>query len=73
MAPRTIGILLFENVEELDAVGPWEVCPGGRANIRKTATTSITMADTLDPVTCAKGLRIMPRTSRVADAPPSRC
>jgi hypothetical protein len=24
-AKRTIGILLFENVEELDAVGPWEV------------------------------------------------
>ena len=23
--PRTIGILLFDDVEELDAVGPWEV------------------------------------------------
>jgi len=22
---RTIGILLFDGVEELDAVGPWEV------------------------------------------------
>ena len=24
-SPRTIGILLFDGVEELDAVGPWEV------------------------------------------------
>ena len=23
--PRTIGIVLFEDVEELDAAGPWEV------------------------------------------------
>ena len=23
--PRRIGILLFDGVEELDAVGPWEV------------------------------------------------
>ena len=27
-ARRTIGILLFDGVEELDAVGPWEVLAG---------------------------------------------
>jgi hypothetical protein len=31
--PRRIGIFLFDLVEEIDAIGPWEASPGGRITI----------------------------------------
>ena len=62
----TIGILLFDDVEELDFVGPWEVL---------TATAQVTgqgrvvtIAERSDPVRCAKGLRVLPEHG-FADAP----
>ena len=65
---RTFGILLFDDVEELDFVGPWEVF---------TATTKhlfpedriVTIAQEAKPVRCAKGLRVLPDVA-FADAPP---
>ena len=65
---KTIGILLFENVEELDAVGPWEVLSYWARENPDDGYRVITMADTLEPVTCAKGLRLLPDMT-TADAP----
>ncbi len=55
---NTIGILLFDGVEELDAVGPWEVF--GVAAKEQPDIRTITIAPTMDVVTCAKGLRLLP-------------
>jgi transcriptional regulator GlxA family with amidase domain len=65
---KTIGILLFDN-EELDAVGPWEVLAYWTREHPEDGFDIITMADTRDPVTCAKGLRLLPDVS-VSEAPP---
>ena len=54
----TIGILLFEDSEELDFVGPWEVftmAAQGRDDIRV-----LTLAESAEPVRCAKGMRVIP-------------
>jgi transcriptional regulator GlxA family with amidase domain len=67
-ATRTIGILLFENVEELDAVGPWEVLSYWTREHPEDGYSVMTMADTLEPITCAKGLRICADVL-TADAP----
>ena len=39
-APRHIGLFLFDGVEELDGVGPWEVLGTGHATIPRTAGPS---------------------------------
>lgn len=69
MSVKTIGILLFENVEELDAVGPWEVLSYWTLTHPEDGYEVRMLADTLDPVRAAKGLRMLPDTAR-ADAPP---
>ena len=61
----TTGILLFDQVEELDFVGPWEVFTvarrdGRRGGHRGRATR---------PVRCAKGMRVLPDHT-FADCPP---
>ncbi|TAJ49558.1 MAG: DJ-1/PfpI family protein [Herbiconiux sp.] len=66
---KTIGILLFENVEELDAVGPWEVLSYWTLNHPDDGYEVRMLADTLEPVRAAKGLRMLPDTA-LADAPP---
>ncbi|AXH35472.1 DJ-1/PfpI family protein [Humibacter sp. BT305] len=66
---KTIGILLFDDVEELDAVGPWEVLAYWTRTFPEDGYEVRMLADTLDPVTCAKGLRLLPDTT-VAEAPP---
>lgn len=53
---RTIGIVLFNDTEELDWAGPWEVLTAGA----KDGDRVITVAETLDPIRCAKGLRVLP-------------
>ncbi|MFB2556747.1 DJ-1/PfpI family protein [Herbiconiux liangxiaofengii] len=69
MSVKTIGILLFENVEELDAVGPWEVLAYWTLNHPEDGYEVRMLAETLDPVTCAKGLRVLPHLTR-DEAPP---
>lgn len=54
-----IGILLFEDVEELDAVGPFEVLAWAAAE-REGFASVFTVAEGTGPVRCAKGLRIVP-------------
>ncbi|MDN4642035.1 DJ-1/PfpI family protein [Agreia sp. PsM10] len=66
---RHIGILLFDDVEELDAVGPWEVLSWWTRTNPEDGYDVLMMADSLDPVTCAKGMRILPDV-RVDAAPP---
>ncbi|HTO09353.1 MAG TPA: DJ-1/PfpI family protein [Myxococcota bacterium] len=62
----TTGILLFEDFEELDAVGPWEVFTVARQLFPENRV--VTIARTKDPVRAAKGMRVLPDHS-FADAP----
>ncbi len=64
----TIGILIFEGVEELDFVGPWEVFTAA-AHVAGDGRDSVCLiAEALTPVRCAKGMRVLPDVS-LADAP----
>ncbi|BDZ49939.1 putative transcription regulator, AraC family protein [Frondihabitans sucicola] len=65
---KTIGILLFDGVEELDAVGPWEVLAWWTLHHPEDGYEVVTLAETDARVTCAKGLRILPDLA-LADAP----
>ena len=62
------GILLFPGVEELDAVGPWEMAtlwarqPSGPGQC-------LLIAQGEGPITCAKGMVLLPHAS-FASAPP---
>ena len=62
------GILLFPGVEELDAVGPWEMAtlwarqPSGPGQSQQIAQGE-------GPITCAKGMVLLPHAS-FASAPP---
>jgi transcriptional regulator GlxA family with amidase domain len=55
---KHIGILLFPDVEELDAVGPWEVLAFWARTWPDDGYAVTTLAKDAGPVTCAKGLRI---------------
>ncbi|MCU1484806.1 MAG: ThiJ/PfpI family protein [Actinomycetia bacterium] len=52
----TTGILLFDDVEELDFAGPWEVL----TSARKDGDVVVTVAEHDRPVQAAKGLRVVP-------------
>ena len=64
---RTLGILLFDDVEELDFAGPWEVFTALRAAVDDSLQV-LTVAERDGPVRCAKGLRVLPDHS-FANAP----
>jgi transcriptional regulator GlxA family with amidase domain len=53
---KTIGIVIFPNVEELDFVGPWEVF----TRVGADECRVFTVAQTTDPIRCSKGLRVLP-------------
>jgi transcriptional regulator GlxA family with amidase domain len=55
-----IAIALFEEAEELDFAGPWEVLAAWATQWPDDGVEVFTVADTLEPVTCAKGLRVLP-------------
>jgi transcriptional regulator GlxA family with amidase domain len=64
---NTIGIVVFENAEELDFVGPWEVFTmAAQANGEDRV---VLIAERAEPVRCAKGLRVVPDFA-YPDAPP---
>jgi len=63
----TTGILLFEDMEELDFVGPWEVFTMARMGEHE-ADRVVTIAERKEPVRAAKGLRVLPDHD-FADAP----
>lgn len=54
----TIAIALFDDAEELDWAGPWEVLRAWQLQFDDDVSV-FTVADTLEPVTCAKGLRVI--------------
>lgn len=54
----TIGLLLFEDLEELDLVGPWEVLSMATADL--PASRVVGIAERSAAVRCAHGLRLLP-------------
>jgi transcriptional regulator GlxA family with amidase domain len=62
----TIGMLIFDGAEELDFVGPWEVFT--MAGKQRDDIRVVTIAESARPVTCAKGMRVVPDHT-LADAP----
>ena len=55
-----IGIALFEGAEELDWAGPWEVLAAWARQWPDDGVEVFTLAREDGPVTCAKGLRVLP-------------
>jgi putative intracellular protease/amidase len=56
----TYGILVFDGVQELDFVGPWEVFHGS-SRCRDRADSVVLVAERPDLVRCANAVPIMPR------------
>lgn len=63
-----IAMTMFPDLEELDLVGPWEVLSAWARMWPDDGVSVFTMAVDSSPVTCAKGLRILPDHT-YADAP----
>lgn len=59
MGTTNVGIVLFDDVEELDATGPWEVLKSA-AQGRPEELAVVTIAERPEIVRCAKGLRVQP-------------
>jgi transcriptional regulator GlxA family with amidase domain len=55
----TYGLLIFDDAEELDFVGPWEVFTTS-SMVRDHADTAALIAERPGPVRCAKGMRVVP-------------
>jgi len=68
----TYGILLFDDCEELDVVGPWEVFTASAmvraAEHREQVDSAVMIADSLEPVRFNKGMRALPHHT-LDDAP----
>jgi transcriptional regulator GlxA family with amidase domain len=66
---KNIGILLFPDVEELDAVGPWEVLSYWTRSHPEDGFAVTTLSQFGGLIECAKGLTLQAQLS-YADAPP---
>jgi len=55
----TYGLLIFDDAEELDFAGPWEVFTAS-SMLRDQADTAVLIAERAAPVRCAKGMRVLP-------------
>ena len=55
-----IAIVVFDGAEELDWAGPWEVLAAWSRMWPDDGVTAYTVADSLEPVVCARGLRVLP-------------
>ncbi|MEO0649708.1 MAG: DJ-1/PfpI family protein [Planctomycetota bacterium] len=62
----SVGIVTFEGAEELDFIGPWEVFT--MATRAAEGRQVELLAPSLEPVHCAKGLRVLPDRT-LDDAP----
>jgi transcriptional regulator GlxA family with amidase domain len=62
--PSTIGLLIFDDAEELDFVGPWEVFTMLNEVCARTGRERphdvMLIAERDSPVRCAKGMRVLP-------------
>lgn len=54
-----LGIVLFPGTEELDFCGPWEMFTMWR-DVAAGPRECLIVAETREPVRCAKGLRVLP-------------
>ena len=54
-----IAVAVFEGAEELDWAGPWEVLAAWALQWPEDGVEVLTVGDTLEPITCAKGLRVL--------------
>ena len=54
-----IAVFVFEGAEELDFVGPWEVLAMWAKSF-DDGVEVFTISESTEPVTCAKGLRVIP-------------
>lgn len=63
--PRYLGILLFDQMEELDAIGPWEVFAWWTQHFPGDGYLATTFSAAGRPVTCEKGLVVQPHHSTV--------
>lgn len=68
-SPRTIGILLFDGVEELDAVGPYEVLAYWTRTYPADGYAVSCLSTDGEPVTGAKGL-VLGAHGTVGQSPP---
>lgn len=70
---KAIGILLFDDVEELDFVGPYEVFTMVNETLKRQGLDPthrvMLLAEKAAPVRCAKGMRVLPDAT-LAEAPP---
>ncbi len=55
-----IAVALFEDAEELDFAGPWEVLAAWANQWPDDGVEVFTVAATTEPVRCAKGMRVVP-------------
>jgi transcriptional regulator GlxA family with amidase domain len=54
-----VGVYIFENAEELDWAGPWEVLAAWSDRWPDDGVKTFTITETQEPVRCAKGLRVL--------------
>lgn len=66
---KHIGILLFSDVEELDAVGPWEVLSWWARNFPEDGYAVSCISKSGGLVQCAKGLAVQAHHSYVTGPP----
>jgi transcriptional regulator GlxA family with amidase domain len=62
------GLLIFDGADELDFTGPWEVFAVSSI-LRDGADSSALIAERPDPVSCQKGMRVVP-SHTLDDHPP---
>lgn len=65
---KQIGIVLFDGVEELDAIGPWEVLAYWTVTCPQDGYAVLCLSADGGPVRCAKGLTVLAHHS-FTDAP----
>jgi transcriptional regulator GlxA family with amidase domain len=58
-----IAIALFDDVTELDWAGPWDILARWAQDWPQDGVEVLTVAETLDPVRCSRGLRVLPDTT----------
>ena len=56
---NVVAIAIFDGVEELDFVGPWQVLSGWRLLYPDDVDVHL-VSDNTEPVTCAQGMRVLP-------------
>lgn len=61
--PRTVGILIFPDVEILDFCGPFEVFSSAHSETGEKLFNALTVAETDDLVTCRGGLLVQPNVT----------